>query len=93
MKATTNNKQHNKDNNIIIQITLFDVEGKYKALSTLVKVESLEWFKENEQEVKIKGYQQICDKMGLTGKELVKLGYKRVKVRNYSLWKEIKGRK
>lgn len=91
------NKQHTtikeEDNYILIQITLFDVNKKYKPISTLVKVPNLEYYKEHSKEVKEKGYQQICNQRLLSGKELLALGYKQVKVRNYSLWKEIQENK
>ena len=88
------NKQKTKeDNYILIQITLFDVNNKYKPISTLVKVPSVQYYREHEDEVKRKGYQQICNQKYLTGKELLNLGYKRVKIRNYTLWKELQKRK
>ena len=91
------NKQHTtikeEDNYILIQITLFDVNKKYKPISTLVKVPNLEYYKEHSKEVKEKGYQQICNQRYLTGKELLNLGYKKVKIRNYTLWKELQKRK
>ena len=88
-KQTKDNKQ-----TITIQFTLFDVNGKYKPISTLLEVESIEWYKEHEKECKLKAIEKICLKRNLTGKELLKLGYKRIKVRNYTLWKQIQeGRK
>ena len=89
-----NNKQKTKeDNYILIQITLFDVNNKYKPISTLVKIPNIQYYREHEDEVKRKGYQQICNQKYLTGKELLNLGYKRVKIRNYTLWKELQKRK
>lgn len=82
-----NNKK--EKNNIIIQITLFDVTGKYKPISTLIEVESIEEYRKNSQEYKRKAIQKICNQKYLTGKELLKLGYKQIKARNYTLWKEI----
>ena len=91
------NKQKRDDNNnndyILIQITLFDVNNKYKPISTLVKIPNIQYYREHEDEVKRKGYQQICNQKYLTGKELLNLGYKRVKIRNYTLWKELQKRK
>ena len=82
-----NNKK--EKNNIIIQITLFDVTGKYKPISTLIEVESIEEYRKNSQEYKRKAIQKICNQKYLTGKELLKLGYKQIKARNNTLWKEI----
>ena len=82
-----------KDNFVTLQFTLFDTTGKYRPISTLVKVESLKWFREHEQETKIKAIQQICNQRRLSGKELVKLGYTKLKVRNYTLYLKSKGLK
>lgn len=81
------------DDFIILQFTLFDVTGKYKPISTLVKVESIKYFKEHKQELKIKAIQQICNQRRLTGKELARLGYTKLKVRNYTLYLKTKERK
>lgn len=82
-------KNEKKKNSTLIQITLFDVNGKYKPVSTLIEVESVAWYKEHEKECRQKAIQKICLQRNWTGKELLKLGYKRIKVRNYTLWKEI----
>lgn len=88
------NKQKKDNNNIIIQVTLFDMNGKYKPISTLIEVESVEYYKEHSKECKQKAIQKICNQRYLSGKELVKLGYTKIKVRNYTLWKQIQeGRK
>lgn len=80
-------------NFVTLQFTLFDINGRYKPISTLVKVESIKWFKEHQEEVKIKAIQQICNQRRLTGKELAKLGYTRLKVRNYTLYLKSRGLK
>lgn len=83
-----------EDNNFItLQFTLFDVTGRYKPISTLVKVTSIKWFREHEQETKTKAIQQICNQRRLTGKELAKLGYTKLKVRNYTLYLKSRERK
>lgn len=93
-RQTKDNKiNNNNNNNIIIQVTLFDVNGKYKPISTLIEVESIEEYRKNSSEYKRKAIQKICNKKYLTGKELIKLGYTQIKVRNYTLWKEIEERK
>lgn len=84
MNTTHNNKNNNKF--ITLQITLFDSTGKYKPISTLVKVESIKWFKEHQEEVKTQAIQQICNQRRLSGKELTKLGYTKLKIRNYDLY-------
>ena len=80
-------------NTITLQVTLFDITGKYKPISTLIEVESVEYYKEHSKEVKQKAIQKICNQRYLSGKELVKLGYKKIKVRNYTLWKQIQEKK
>lgn len=91
-----NNKHNNNNNNnnVVLQVTLFDCNNRYKPISTLIEVEDLDYFAKNSKEVKTRAIQRICNQRGLSGKELVKLGYTIIKVRNYSLFKEIqKGRK
>lgn len=87
-----NNKHNNNSNNdsVVLQVTLFDTNNKHKPISTLIQVESLEFFNNNSKEVKTKAIQNICNKRLLSGKELVKLGYTRIKIRNYSLLQRIK---
>ena len=80
-------------NFVTLQFTLFDINGRYKPISTLVKVESIKWFKEHQEEVKTKAIQQICNQRRLSGKELAKLGYTKLKVRNYTLYLKSKGLK
>ena len=76
-------KNKNKDNNnIIIQVTLFDKQNKHKPVSTLVEVESVKYFN-------TKAIQKICNKRYWTGQDLKKYGYTSVKVRNYTLYQEI----
>lgn len=92
--TTTNNNKHNNNdnNNITLQITLFDSTGKYKPLSTLINVESVEYFKAHSTEIKTQAIQKICNQRYLSGKELAKLGYTTIKVRNYTLYQQIKNK-
>lgn len=85
------NRDKNKDNNntILIQVTILDITGKYKPISTLIEVESVDYFREHKEECKRKAYQKICNQRGITGKELVKLGYRKTIARNYTLYKQI----
>lgn len=78
---------------ITLQVTLFDAEGKYKPMSTLIDVESIEEYKKNPTMYKMKAIQKICNKRYLTGKELQKMGYTTIKVRNYTLYKEMLDKK
>ena len=79
-----------EDNFITLQFTLFDITGKYKPISTLVKVESIKWFREHQEEVKTKAIQQICNQRRISGKELAKMGFKKLKIRNYDLYLAVK---
>lgn len=93
-KQINNKDNNNKDNNnIIIQITLFSTTGKYKPVSTLLEVESVAWYKEHARECKEKAIRKICLQRNWTGKDLTNFGYTSLKVRNYTLWKEIQKRK
>lgn len=93
MIKSKRDKIKEEENFITLQITLFDLSGKYKPVSTLIKVESIAWFKEHSKEVKEKAIQQICNQRNWTGKDLIKFGYTTLKVRNYTLYKEIEKNK
>ena len=88
MNKDNNNRKN--DNYIVLQITLFDVTGRYKPISTLISVPSVEEYKKNSVEYKRQAVQKICNQRFLSGKELIALGYKKIKVRNYSLLTKIK---
>lgn len=74
---------------VTLQITLFATNGKYKPMSTLINVESIEEYKRNPTFYKMKAIQKICNQRYLTGKELQAMTYTHIKVRNYTLYKEI----
>lgn len=82
-------KKENKKDSTLIQITLFDVNNKYKPVSALIEVESVEWFREHIKECKLAAIKKICLQRGWTGKQLLDFGYKTIKARNYTLWKEL----
>ena len=92
-KKKDNNNNNNNNNNIVIQITLFSTTGKYKPVSTLLEVESVAWYKEHARECKERAIRKICLQRNWTGKDLTNFGYTSLKVRNYTLWKEIQKRK
>ncbi len=81
---------NNNNNTITLQITLFDKDNKYKPMSTLINVESIEEYKKNSTKYKMQAVQKICNKRYLTGKELQDMGYSIIKVRNYTLLQKIK---
>lgn len=78
---------------IELQVTLFDIKNEFKPISTLIKVESIEEYKKNPSFYKMQAVQKICNKRYISGKELQKMGYTRIKVRNYTLYKELKEKK
>ena len=87
------NKRKNKreeEKFVILQVTLFDDTKRYKPISTLIKVESVEEYKRNSTEYKRQAIQKICNQKYMTGKELIALGYKTIKVRNWTRLQEIK---
>ena len=69
---------------IKMQVTLFDKENKYKPISTLIEVKSIEEYNNNRQEYNKKAVQKIAAKRYLSISELKKQGYTRLKVREYT---------
>ena len=68
---------------VTLQVTLFDKGGHYKPVSTLINVESIEYFKSHREETKIAAVVKICQKRGWTQRDLEKYGYKTCKIRIY----------
>ena len=68
---------------IRLQVTLFDTNNKYKPISTIVEVESVEYYKEHTQQTRQKAVEKICAKRYTTPKQLAKNGYNQIKVRVY----------
>lgn len=69
---------------IKMQVTLFDKENKYKPISTLIEVKSIEEYNNNRQEYNKKAVQKIAAKRYLSISELKKQGYTRLKAREYT---------
>lgn len=67
-----------------LQVTLFDVSGRYKPISTLISVESLEYYHKHSKQVKMKAITYICQKRSWSGADLKRLGYTSCKVRVYN---------
>ena len=78
-------ERENDKDFVTLQITLFDKEGRYKPVSTLIKVKSVKWYKENKSEVHQQALTKICQKRGWTSEDLKRFGYTTLKVRNYDL--------
>lgn len=66
-----------------LQVTVFHNENKYKPMSTIVEIESMEYYKEHKQEVQKRALENIGHQRYLTPNEIIKSGYTKVKVREY----------
>lgn len=69
---------------IKMQITLFDRENKYKPISTLIEVNSVEDYNNNKKEYQKKAVQKIAAKRYLSIAELKNQGYTQLKAREYT---------
>lgn len=68
---------------IQLQFTLFCTSGKYKPMSTLLKVDRIEDYTANKAEMQKKAIQKICIQRNMTSKDLKKNDYTKIKVRIY----------
>lgn len=66
-----------------IQVTLYDKSGKYRPVSTLVKVASEDYFNNNREKVKTEGIKKIMLKRGWTRRELIEYNYLTCRMRVY----------
>lgn len=69
---------------IKMQVTLFDRENKYRPISTLIEVESIEEYNNNKKEYHQKAVQKIAAKRYLSIVELKNQGYTSLKAREYT---------
>ena len=72
---------------IKLQVTLFCESGKYKPISTIVNIESMEYYKENKKQVQQKAIENICHKHYTSWNNLKNNGFTKVKVREYNIEK------
>ena len=70
-----------------LQITLFSNTGKYKPMSTIVEVESMEDYNNRKSEVQKRAIENICHQRYTTWNNLKKDGFTQIKVREYDLEK------
>lgn len=68
---------------IDLQCTLFSTTGKYKPMSTIVKVESVAYYKAHKTEVQTRAIQKICIQRKTEPWCLKRDGFTRMKVRVY----------
>ena len=69
---------------IDLQITFFHNENKYKPISTIIKVESLEEYKKDKRKQQIRALENIAHYRKTTPRDLVKQGFTQIKVREYN---------
>lgn len=69
---------------IKMQLTIFDKEGHYKPISTIVEVESVDYYKANKSKIQSIAIQNICHNRCISFKELQKQGYTVIKAREYN---------
>lgn len=68
---------------IKLQVTLFSASGKYKPISTIVEVESLEYYVNNKRAVQKRAVANICHNRRMTIESLKEAGYTLIKAREY----------
>ena len=66
-----------------IQVTLFDKSNKYRPISTLINVESIEEYNNNKQQYLKKAITNICYQRRTSFQDLKKDGYTEIKTRVY----------
>lgn len=65
------------------QITLYDKSGKYRPVSTLVKIADEEEFKNKRDEIKNAGIRKIMIQRGWSRRDLIQYNYLTCKLRIY----------
>lgn len=70
-----------------LQVTLFDKNKKYKPMSTIVEIESMEYYKENKREVQQRAILNIAHQRKTLPQDIIKQGFTQVKVREYDIEK------
>ena len=66
-----------------LQVTLFATNGKYRPISTLINIESMEDYNEHKRKYQEKAILSICHNRRTTWKELQDNSYTKIKVREY----------
>lgn len=70
------------DSMIQLQCTIFSDKG-YRPISTIIKVDSMQWYREHEKEAKTFAIKEICNKRCMQVYHLKQYGYTKLKVRLY----------
>ena len=66
-----------------LQVTLFDKNNKYRPISTLVDISSMEAYKANPASIQKKAIENICHQRKTSWNDLKTNGYTLIKVRDY----------
>ncbi len=66
-------------------MTVFHKDNKYKPLSTILEVDSMQYYNTHKAEVQRKALANIGHFRHLTPQELIKQGYTKIKTREYDL--------
>ena len=74
---------------IKLQVTFFQKENKYKPISTIVEIDSLEYYNNNKAEVQKRALMNIAHNRKTTPNDLIQQGYTKIKTREYNI-EEIK---
>lgn len=69
---------------VSIQVTLFDVNGKYRPISTIVQAESVEVYTANKSKYHVRAIQKMCAQRCKTWTSLKADGYQKMKARIYN---------
>lgn len=68
---------------ITMQFTFFSTTGKYKPISTLLKVESLDYYKAHTHEVQVRAIKRVCAQRYVDWAWMKENGYTTLKARIY----------
>ena len=66
-----------------IQVTFFQKENKYKPISIVLDVESMDYYTSHKVELQRRALLNIAHQRKTTPKELINQGYIKIKVREY----------
>ena len=70
-----------------LQVTLFATNGKYRPISTVIRVENLKDYVNNKAKYQKKAIENICHNRRTDWNTLKKQSYTQVKVREYNIEK------
>ena len=68
-----------------LQVTFFHNEGKYKPVSTIIEVESIEQYEQHKAQEQKKALMNIAHYKYTTPQDLIREGYTKVKIREYDI--------